>query len=64
MAQLRGDLPLPWEGEMPARMQHGLGALKGPVLQLLRRDPAERVSVQRFHAACARVFSNQTTIEA
>lgn len=64
MAQLRGDLPLPWEGAMLTSMQRGLGAFKGPVLQLLHRNPAQRVSLQRFHAACTHLFVNHTTVEA
>jgi hypothetical protein len=64
MAQLRGELALPWEGDMSLQVQRGLGAFKGPVLQLLDRDPARRVSMKRFHAACTRLFASRTTVEA
>lgn len=64
MAQLRGEMALPWEEDMPPKMQRALGAFKGPVLQLLHRDPARRVSMKRFHTACTHLFSNRTTVEA
>jgi hypothetical protein len=63
-AQLRGNTALPWEGEMSTKIQRGLGAFKGPILQLLHRDPERRVSMNRFHAACTHLFCSRTTIEA
>jgi hypothetical protein len=62
--QLRGDTPLPWEGEMSLKQQRRLGPFKGPVLQMLHRDAAQRVSMKRFHAACTHLFSGRTTVEA
>jgi hypothetical protein len=64
LAQLRGDLALPWEGEMSLKVQKDLGLFKGPVLQLLHRDPERRVSMKRFHVACTHLFNSRTTIEA
>ena len=63
-AQLTGKLPLPWEGELGAEVHRQLGAFKGPVLQLLHRDPGRRVTLRRFHETCTRLFSNRTTVEA
>ena len=64
IAQLRGDVPLPWEGELSTEMQRKLGAFKGPVLQLLQREPSRRVSMRRFHVACTKLFASRTTVEA
>ena len=62
LAMLRGDELLPWEGERGTESLASLGALKGPVLQLLQRDPGQRASVRRFHLACSRVFASHVTI--
>lgn len=64
IAQLKGHVPLPWEGELTPDLQRKLGAFKGPVLQLLHRDPARRVSMRRFHVACTKLFASRTTVEA
>ena len=64
MQRLRGDLPLPWEGELSAAVQRQLGVFKGPVLQLLERNPARRVSMRRFHITCTKLFAARTTVEA
>jgi hypothetical protein len=61
--QLRGELSLPWEEDMSPQKQRGLGAFKGPVLQLLHRDPEQRFSMRRFHGACTHLFSGRTTGE-
>ena len=58
---LKGELPLPWEGRMSSEVKGKLGVFKGPVLQLLQREPSRRVSMRRFHAACTNVFSEHTT---
>jgi hypothetical protein len=63
MEQLRGQALLPWEGEMTMKQKRGLGAFKGPVLQLLHRDPERRVSMKQFHIACTHLFSGRTTDE-
>lgn len=62
-AQIRGDAAavLPWEGGIPVRIQRLLGAFREPVLQLLRRDPSERISMWRFHALCNRVVADRPT---
>jgi hypothetical protein len=62
--QLKGVMPLPWEQEMSSQLQKGLEAFKEPVLQLLHREPAQRASMKRFHAACTHLFSGRTTVEA
>eukprot|EP00892_Ulva_mutabilis_P004144 jgi/Ulvmu1/2100/UM125_0004.1 len=64
LAMLRGDKPLPWEGEHSTAATERLGALAEPVLLLLRRDPAERGSARHFNLTCSRVFANRTTINA
>eukprot|EP00892_Ulva_mutabilis_P004168 jgi/Ulvmu1/2122/UM127_0007.1 len=64
LAQLRGDEPLPWEGELERQQDRLLGAFKGPVLQLLQRDPARRISMRRFHDACTKLFASVSTVEA
>ena len=63
IAQLRGDVPLPWEGELSSDTVRKLGAFKGPVLQLLQREPSRRVSMRRFHVACTKLFASRTTVE-
>lgn len=64
IAMLKGDLPMPWEGEMSADMHRKLGAFKGLILQLLQRNPRRRVSLRHFHTTCTRLFDSRTTIEA
>jgi hypothetical protein len=64
LEQLRGDALLPWEGDLSSKQERGLGAFKGPVLQLLHRDPERRVSMKSFHAACIRLVSARTTTDA
>eukprot|EP00892_Ulva_mutabilis_P005729 jgi/Ulvmu1/3528/UM163_0010.1 len=57
--RLRGDQPLPWEEEEShgQTLQRALGAFREPVLQLLRRDLAQRCTMRGFNAACDRVFN-------
>ena len=62
MQRLRGDLPMPWEGQLSAAVQRKLGAFKGPVLQLLERDPARRASMSAFHGACTKLFAARTSV--
>lgn len=59
VARLAGELPLPWE-EMSPLIVRQLGVLKGPVLKLLQREPSDRISMDRFHALCGKVFSGQS----
>jgi hypothetical protein len=63
MKQLRGAALLPWEDELSDKQQRGLGAFKGLVLQLLHRDPEQRISMKRFHAACTHLVSGHTATE-
>jgi hypothetical protein len=64
LEQIRGDALLPWECELSRKHARYLGALKGPVLQLLHRDPQMRVSMKSFHAACIHLVSGRTTADA
>ena len=64
LAQLRGDEPLPWEAPMEGQQLSRLGAFKGPVLQLLHRDPCRRISMHRFHDACTKLFASVASVEA
>ena len=61
---LKGSVALPWEGRLSPAVQRKLGAFKGPVLQLLQREPSRRVSMRRFHVACTKLFASRTTVEA
>lgn len=61
---LKGELPLPWEGDLDPGVHKQLGAFKGLVLQLLQRNPRRRVSLRHFHDTCTRLFDSRTTIEA
>lgn len=61
---LRGDLPLPWEGQLPADTDQMLGACKGPIMKLLHRDPSRRVSMRSFHDACTNLVTSHTSGEA
>lgn len=47
LAQLNGDMPLPWEVGNPSypTMMDKLGDYKGPLLKALNRDPAQRPSI-------------------
>eukprot|EP00892_Ulva_mutabilis_P011312 jgi/Ulvmu1/8553/UM044_0087.1 len=57
VAQLLGDLPLPWEGELTDAVRDCLGGFKGPILRLLQRDPLQRDTASQFFAACRHVTS-------
>ena len=63
MQRLRGDLPLPWEGDLSPKARKCLGSFRTPILQMLHRDPGERLTMHGFHCACTRLFSEQTTTE-
>jgi hypothetical protein len=57
LAQLRGELPLPWEGQEAARTLSGLSmpgfqALQA-ALRLLVRSPSQRVGVRTFNRECS-----------
>jgi len=53
---LVGDDTLPWEGDLHAQVRGRLGPFKKAVLRLLQRDPAQRGSMESFHAACGKLF--------
>ena len=61
---LRGNAALPWEGTLSAHHTQQLGALKGPVLQLLQRDAAARPTLRSFNSACSSFFAFSPTITA
>eukprot|EP00892_Ulva_mutabilis_P008786 jgi/Ulvmu1/627/UM001_0635.1 len=63
MAQIAGDVgqQLPWEDRTQrAELLRRLGTLKRPVLALLDRDPAQRLSVQDFVTSCDLVLAGTT----
>ena len=57
VARIVGELPLPWEEELSPVRARQLGIFKGPVLQLLHREPWARISMQRFNALCEKVVA-------
>eukprot|EP00892_Ulva_mutabilis_P010359 jgi/Ulvmu1/7696/UM038_0128.1 len=63
IAMLRGDLPLPWEGELPPAVLRKLGTVRAPIMQLLQRDPARRASMRSFHRACINLVASRATVE-
>ena len=63
IARLKGEAPLPWEGDLSSSVARYLGSFQGPVLRLLHRDPARRSSMRRFHIACTKLFAARTTVE-
>lgn len=58
--QLLGEEPLPWE-RMTVATRKTLGAFKGPIMQLLNRDPSQRPSMSQFYDNCNAIFSTSTT---
>lgn len=62
-ARLLGQTHLPWESQLRPDTKQKLGAFREPVLQLLQRDPSQRMPMHDFHAACIRVFAQQTTTD-
>ena len=52
---LRGERPLPWETEGGAAADPRLGALHGPVLGLLARDPNHRMTADAFAEQCEKI---------
>eukprot|EP00892_Ulva_mutabilis_P006269 jgi/Ulvmu1/4013/UM188_0003.1 len=64
VSMLRGELPLPWEGDLSAQHTQQLGPFQDPVLQLLRRDPAQRADMLSFHRACTSMFADRRQVRA
>ena len=60
MAQILGHEAAPWD-TMAEGDRRKLGAFKGPILELLRRDPAQRPTMPQFYAACNAIFASSTT---
>lgn len=62
--QLQGVKALPWEGErLTPQVRRQLGKLRAPVLSMLNRDPALRMTCREFWQALHEVFSAQSTNE-
>lgn len=60
-AQLLGKEQLPWEGDrMTSDNWKKLGIFRPHVLKLLARDPAERMTMQQFAAACDSIFDSRS----
>ena len=57
IAQLLGDLPLPWECSLSAATANRTDVLRGPVLSLLHRNPGARPSMHHFHKICENPFA-------
>lgn len=52
IARLEGKLPLPWEdGELSDEACHKLGPMRGEILAMLSRDPAQRLDMHSFHSS-------------
>jgi hypothetical protein len=67
VAQILGDKKLPWENDdVISELAQKAGRLQGSLLELLHRDPEQRLDVEGFIAACSRVLSvtSQETQEA
>jgi hypothetical protein len=61
IAQIVGEQQLPWESEQGARLLlRRAGKFKGPLLQLLNRDPAERPTIESFVMQCSNILSSTT----
>lgn len=61
-AQLRGARELPWEGgrAIDCGYMSMLRAMRGPVLRLLHRDAAGRLSLDAFCNMCDDIFATRT----
>lgn len=61
LAQLLGDQDLPWEGTRAAPdTMRKLRSLRSPIMLLLERDPARRLSMQQFCESCDDIFGTRT----
>lgn len=61
--QILGSKAAPWDVLAEADRKK-LGAFRGPVLELLRRDPAQRPTMPQFYARCNAIFATSTTFAA
>jgi hypothetical protein len=60
--ELLGKSPLPWEKDRLApERKRKLGVFKNPILQLLSRDPLQRMTLPQFCNVCRNILSPQTT---
>ena len=62
-ARLLGHLPLPWEGKLRPGVRRRLGVFLEPVLQLLQREPSQRMAMCRFHSTCSKLFARHTATD-
>jgi hypothetical protein len=60
VSALRGENDLPWEGKNLANFERKLGRMRGPVLALLNRDPAKRMTCTEFVKECNFLFAVNT----
>lgn len=62
-ARLLGHLHLPWEGQLRPDVKRKLGAFQEPVLRLLQREPSQRMTMNKFHTSCTKLFDRQATTD-
>jgi hypothetical protein len=61
VAQILGEIPLPWEGEGRAKeMLKRAGRFWSALMGLLERDPEQRSTIDTFMQQCANVLSTTT----
>ena len=61
VAQVVGEVPLPWEEKESARqLLRGAGMFRAPVLSLLERDPDSRPTIAAFMQRCSTLLSSTT----
>jgi hypothetical protein len=60
VSALRGEKELPWEGKNLWKWERKLGRMRGPVLALLQRDPAKRMTCAEFVKECNSLFAVDT----
>jgi hypothetical protein len=61
VSALCGKKELPWEGENLANFERKLGRMRRPVLALLHRDPAKRMTCAEFVKECNSLFAVDTS---
>jgi hypothetical protein len=60
VSALQGEKDLPWEGKNLANFERKLGRMRDPVLALLHRDPAKRMTCTEFVKECNSLFAVDT----